>query len=145
MRINGLDYDICDSRHVEGELKVILDEHEAAKLFRQVDESRTREFVILPKEEFCYRTMTANSYYGTYGGTCVITKDTKVPLIREVIFNNPATIVIWWDGTKTVVKCEEGDTFDKEKGIALCFMKKINGNKGNYNNIFKEFIKEDEE
>ena len=67
-----------------------------------------------------------------------------IPKLKEVIFNEPATICIWTDGTKTIVKCEEGDTFDKEKGIALCFMKKINGNKGNYNNIFKKFIKEDE-
>ena len=79
--------------------------------------------------------------YGTYRGA----RDEKVPSLKEVIFNEPATICIWSDGTKTIVKCEEGETFDKEKGIALCFMKKINGNKGNYNNIFKKFIKEEEE
>jgi len=43
---------------------------------------------------------------------------------RKVIFNPPATIVIWEDGTKTVVKCMEGDTYDAEKGLALCYMKK---------------------
>ena len=46
------------------------------------------------------------------------------PDVKKVIFNNPATIVFWSDGTKTVVKCQEGDTFDQEKGLALCFMKK---------------------
>lgn len=61
--------------------------------------------------------------------------------IKKVIFNDPATIVLWEDGTKTVVKCGKDDTFDEEKGLALCFMKKALGNKGNYNNTIKEHIK----
>lgn len=56
---------------------------------------------------------------------------------KKVIFNNPATIVIWQDGTKTVVSCQKGDEYDPEKGLALCFMKKALGNKGNFNNILK--------
>jgi len=61
-------------------------------------------------------------------------------LIKKVIFNDPATIVFWNDGTKTVVKCQEGDTYDKEKGLALCIAKKALGNKGNFNNEFKKWI-----
>ena len=61
------------------------------------------------------------------------------PKIEKVIFNNPATIVYWHDGTKTVVKAQDGEPFDKEKGLAMAFMKKVCGNKGNYNEIFKEF------
>jgi hypothetical protein len=61
--------------------------------------------------------------------------------IKEVIFNDPATIVYWEDGTKTVVKCGKNDTFDAEKGLALCFMKKALGNKGNFNNTIKEYVK----
>ena len=63
--------------------------------------------------------------------------------IKKVIFNNPATIVYWEDGTKTVVKCGKDDTYSEETGLALCFMKKALGNKGNYNNIFKKYIKEE--
>ena len=44
---------------------------------------------------------------------------------RKVIVNNPATIIIWEDGTKTVVKCGKNDTFDAEKGIAMCIVKKL--------------------
>ena len=29
----------------------------------------------------------------------------KDPKIKNVIFNDPATIVFWSDGTKTIVKC----------------------------------------
>ena len=47
--------------------------------------------------------------------------------IKKVIFNAPATIVLWNDGTKTVVKCSENDVFDPEKGLAFCFLKKLLG------------------
>lgn len=67
----------------------------------------------------------------------------RVPDIKDVIFNPPATIVLWADGTKTVVKCQEDkDEYSKEIGLAMCICKKVYGNKGNYNNIFKKFIKE---
>lgn len=48
--------------------------------------------------------------------------------ITKVIFNEPATIVFWSDGTKTVVKCCEDDTFDKEKGLAMAILKKLSWN-----------------
>lgn len=34
----------------------------------------------------------------------------------QVIFHDPATIVYWADGTKTVVKCAEGDTYSPIAG-----------------------------
>ena len=52
----------------------------------------------------------------------------RTPVAKKFIFNGPATIVLWSDGTKTVVKCDERDTFDPEKGVALCYMKKMCGN-----------------
>lgn len=64
--------------------------------------------------------------------------------IKKVIFNDPATIVFWGDGTKTVVKCQEGDTFDKELGLAMAICKKHFGNKGRYNNEFKKWVYEDD-
>ena len=63
-----------------------------------------------------------------------------LPKIKKVIFNDPATIVLWLDGTKTVVKCQEGDEYSKEKGLALCFAKRALGNKSNFNNEFKRWI-----
>ena len=38
--------------------------------------------------------------------------------IKNVIFNPPATIVFWEDGSKTVVKAQ-GEIFDPEKGLAM--------------------------
>lgn len=65
--------------------------------------------------------------------------------IRKVIFNAPATIVYWADGEKTVVKCQEGDVYSKETGLALCIAKKALGNKGNFNDVFHEWIPEEKE
>lgn len=65
------------------------------------------------------------------------------PQIKNVIFNDPATVVIWSDDSKTVVKCQPGDTYSKETGLALCIAKKYLGNKSNFNEVFKKFIKED--
>lgn len=59
---------------------------------------------------------------------------------EDIIINPPATIVKWDDGTKTVVKCQNGDVYDAEKGIALCFMKKMFNNKSSYNEVIKEAI-----
>lgn len=58
--------------------------------------------------------------------------------IKKVIFNNPATIVFWVDGTKTVVKAENED-FDPEKGLAMAIVKKVFGNKGSYFNKIKRW------
>lgn len=60
--------------------------------------------------------------------------------IKKVIFNDPATIVIWNDGSKTVVKASN-EPFDPEKGLAMAIAKKALGNKGNYYEIFKKYIK----
>ena len=68
-----------------------------------------------------------------------------IPNIKDVIFNNPATIVIWEDGEKTVVKCQEGDIYDPEKGLAMAITKRALGNKGNYCEELKKWLPEDYE
>ena len=65
-------------------------------------------------------------------------------VIKKAIFNNPATIVYWNDGTKTVVKAENED-FDPEKGLAMAIAKKAYGNVGSYYNQFKKFLPKDNE
>lgn len=65
--------------------------------------------------------------------------------IKNVIFNPPATIVFWNDGTKTVVKCQNDEAFDPEKGLAMAIAKKHFGNKGSYCNQIKKWTEKDEE
>lgn len=59
--------------------------------------------------------------------------------ISKVVFNEPATIIIWKDGSKTVVKTQGDEVFDKEKGFLMAIAKKLADNKGNYNNIVKKW------
>lgn len=71
-----------------------------------------------------------------------IFNENVMPKPKKIILNDPATIILWSDNTKTIVKKNSKDKkFDPEKGIALCYMKKALGNKGNYNNVFKDWIK----
>jgi len=62
---------------------------------------------------------------------------TKRTEIKRVIFSDPATIVFWADGTKTVVKAHNED-FDPEKGLAMAVCKRLYGDK--YHRIFKDHI-----
>lgn len=61
----------------------------------------------------------------------------------RVIFSGPATIAFWPDGTKTVVKCAEGDDviFDRKTAIMWCFMKKMFGTTSHVNKMFDELIR----
>ena len=62
--------------------------------------------------------------------------------IERVMFNDPATIVFWSDGTKTVAKCSDEDYYDKTTGLAIAVCKKIMGR--DYREIFQEFIPEED-
>lgn len=61
-------------------------------------------------------------------------------VIENVIFNDPATIVFWADGTKTIVKALNED-YDPEKGLAMAITKKALGNKGSYYNQIQKWLK----
>ena len=63
-------------------------------------------------------------------------------LIKRVIFNEPYTIVIWANGEKTIVKAQDGEPYDKEKGLAMCFAKYALGNTCRYFDFFKEVCDE---
>lgn len=70
----------------------------------------------------------------------------KLPDIKNVIFSGPCTIVLWEDGTKTVVRCNN-DVLDPEKGLAMAIAKKAMGtNKSgsNYYDIFKQWLPKEE-
>ena len=49
---------------------------------------------------------------------------------ERVIFNPPATIILWTDGSKTVVKCKKGEEFDEWTGFITAYAKKAFGRKG---------------
>lgn len=90
---------------------------------------------INPAKSGCLLAMDTDTFYVMYR---------KVYGIKKVIFNDPATIVFWNDGSKTVVKAHD-EVFDPEKGLAMAISKKLLGNKGNYYNEFKKWLPEEEE
>lgn len=70
-----------------------------------------------------------NIYYGSDLG------------IKDVIFNPPATIILWYDGTKTVVKTCKDDIYSPEVGLAMAISKKFLGDKFHY--TFRKYVKND--
>ena len=90
---------------------------------------------------------TSNVATGTINNASVSTRKVaynsmwKRTKIKNVIFNDPATIVFWSDGTKTVVKCGENDIYDPEKGLAMAVAKKYLGTNKSHSNYMDEFKK----
>lgn len=117
--ISSIDYDLSPK-----EEKLFTDEVLAILLKKDIEEECKKIKEEIKKEELERRRGEINLFIST---------------IDKVIFNKNATIVFWKNGEKTVVKCQKGETFDKEKGLALCIIKYLFGNIGYYNEIFKSF------
>lgn len=90
-------------------------------------------------QKAAYKLMV-NSLYGSVGATVNLYDRLNLE-IKNVIFNDPATIVFWLDGTKTVVKAQKGEKFDPEKGLMAAITKKALGNEGKYYNKIGKWVK----
>lgn len=77
------------------------------------------------------------------GGFNTVDNDGKFKsfYIDHVIYSNPATIVFWSDGTKTVSKTHGGDVYNPEVGLILCVLKKVHGST-NIRNLLHQWIPE---
>ena len=68
--------------------------------------------------------------------------------VKKVIYSGPCTIVIWADDSKTIVRCQDGDTHSKEVGLLMCLAKKVwgtNTSGSNFNDYISKVISEKEE
>ena len=87
-----------------------------------------------------------SSYFDNINSLANVSKNelyrSNKKLIKRVIFNEPYTIVIWANGEKTIVKAQDGEPYDKEKGLAMCFAKYALGNTCRYFDFFKEVCDE---
>lgn len=86
----------------------------------------------------------------TYDGSFYITPSCLRPLtypleIKNVYFNDPVTVVMWNDGTKTIVRCSENDFYDPEKGLAMAIVKKAYGNDNKFRKVFKKWIPDEDD
>ena len=50
-----------------------------------------------------------------------------IPVVKRIVYHDPATIVFWQDGDKTVVKCMDGEPFEKYAGFCAALAKKVFG------------------
>ena len=97
-------------------------------------------------KEFIEKRLNTNNIEGWKKTQRVKNLDSRiVPNIKNVIFNDPLTIIVWSDGTKTFVKASENDVYDPEKGMALAIAKKAMGNKYSYYDEIRKWIDKDEE
>lgn len=66
-------------------------------------------------EKMAYKAVSAQEY--------------RIPAIEEVIFNEAgkATVILWHGGDRTVVRCGEGETFDRYTGFMAAICKKMFG------------------
>lgn len=68
-----------------------------------------------------------------------VTRSFTPDSIKKVIYNDPATIIFWSDGTKTVVKCMEDEDYDPEKGFMAAVTKRAFGYK--YGWVMRHHVK----
>ena len=85
----------------------------------------------IPQSEFdeLWQKLCAPKYCVAYNDSYVSILEDKSKekrmTIKRVIINEPATIILWEDGSKTVVKCASDELFDPEKGIAMAYIKHV--------------------
>ena len=59
--------------------------------------------------------------------------------VKKIIFSGPKTIVLWSDGTKTIVSMSKDEThFDPEAAFCAAYTKKIFGTNSKIKRIIKE-------
>lgn len=56
---------------------------------------------------------------------CKVNERYEVLIPERVIYNDRATVCIFPDGDKVVVKATKDDKFSKEHGVAMCIMRKL--------------------
>lgn len=119
----------------------IINWPEVSSLFRAVDDITSDVLLMYARVYTGTDTKRTNLSEITDSIRCVASYGKGLcSEIRNVVFNDPATIVFWADGTKTVVKAEN-EKFDPEKGLAMAIAKNALGNKYEYYNVFKHWLK----
>ena len=66
-----------------------------------------------------------------------------LPEIERVIYNGPATVVLWADDSKTVVKCSAVDTYSPEVGLQTAILTRMLGRSG-LRKLYKEYGRKEE-
>lgn len=130
-----IDFDVCVYDYYPNKVTLNLE---------NVDEEQLKILI-----DYCDRDGRYKHLYGNHSGNILerakvskyVRHDRKereklVP--KKVIFNPPATIVFWKDGTKTIVKCREDDIFDEEIGLSMAIAQKFAGDRSKFKKMVKK-------
>ena len=125
----GKPYKICSNRRDYYSDSVwVYYCYENPKLFKERENLDPSDLVMITKA----RPATDNP-----------TPESRIKLVK-FDESKGVTVVRWTDNTVTKVTCSEKDEFDKEKALALCYMKRwCFDNRSCFNNIFKKYGKEE--
>lgn len=132
-------YDIYYGRYRDTD-QTVLSKQLLNSIYGRVSMNRDVKNVVVNADSSVTVFYTDGSYTKIGNGFVESGRQSALHKIKNVIFNNPATIVFWVDGTKTVVKCGKDDKFDPEKGLAMAISKYFFDNAGYYNDVFKKWI-----
>lgn len=72
----------------------------------------------------------------------ILTNAIRDDAIRQIIFSGPKTIVIWSDGSKTIVSCSKDDTYDGYIGFCAAVAKKMFGSTSQVKKVIDKYTKE---
>lgn len=120
-----------------------LDFIEGAEYKIVADGKQTYETpVIILNNDFKGNKYSKSSLRVITTASLVLAPPIKKPEVRKIIFDEAkrTTIVIWADGQKTKLVCAEDDEFDREKAVALAFMKHEYNNRSAFNNVLRDLI-----
>lgn len=85
-----------------------------------------------------WRDMLSNT---TIKLPCVVTA-LRCEDIEKVIFNDPATVMLFKDGTKVVVKKKADEEWNPVIGLTMCMAKYACGNDKSFHKIIKKWLPE---
>jgi len=84
------------------------------------------KFTVVKADRQIYKAKNADGTITTWCSSEPFAKESVV-YITKILYREPATIVFWNDGTKTVAKCHGVDKYSPETGLSICCLKKLVG------------------
>lgn len=117
-------------------VRTTLDKIEKVKTVKAKIENKIEEEKIMPTKDHALFNLTMLENPTLCVSAPTFTKE--VPTIIDYkIIGNKVVIVTFKDGTTEKAVCDEKDTFDLERAIEVCLLKKIFGGSKEYNNAIK--------
>ena len=78
---------------------------------------------------------TINYTSGIYTFKVGKEKPAPTPTPERIIFNGRTTVVFWSDGSKSMVRCDDVDNYDREMAVAMCLAHKMMGSKAKFKKL----------